>query len=209
MKVEIINMLRDKIKLKNNNYIIDINNNDDMVTLYNMIKLNTGLINIRSMIINDNYVWTNIFYKYFDLPDNSDDDEIENKNLNDYNLIKIYRSEPKISSILGEDYNKDYVTVQLILFSHIHYINHISSKYMVHLHYFHIHHMTEPYYNHKRITRSKFEEAIDKLNDDSISFYDYEQIKRFLKRRLKMYNFNEEDSKDTLSFLINEIQKKI
>ena len=208
IKVDIINMLGDKVKLINNECVIDINN-DNMLTLFDMIKFDTGLINIGSIIIND-YVWSNTYYYYFDFPDDSNDNNIKdiNKDLCDSDFYNTCKNELDIISILGKDYNKDYVTVQLILFSHIHYINHISSQHMSNLYISSDYNINElKYSNCYDHSCNIFKNFIAKLNDGRISLYEYKKIKTFLIRRLKMYNFNVDESIEILTFMLNEIQK--
>ena len=206
IKVEIINMLGDKVKL--------INNECTMIDIDNIFN-NTGLTNIGSIIIND-YVWSNICNYYHDLPDDSDDDDDNfdklSKETISWNMstpFKRFANEPSMLSILGKDYNKDYVTVQLILVSHIHYINHTSAVYMAQLYeelFINIYEY-EVYDEDLCINIpqhfNNFKKYIAKLNNKCISFDDYEQIKRFLKRSLKMYKFNEK----RLTIMLDEIQK--
>ena len=228
IKVNIIDMLGNNIKLIEDNCIIDIFgnniklrdeicmidiNNDNILLLYDMIKYHTGLINIGCIIIN-NYKWTYTYDYYVDLPNDSDDDdeikiyELDLNHDNYYRNLDIkLKNEPTISSIIGENYNKDkIITVQLMISSYIDYINHKSSLFIIK--------RDKDYYFNNRydIHCNNFKNDIAKLNENYILLYEYEQIKRFLKRRLKMYQFDQFNhrkhfNENMLTFMLEEIKK--
>ena len=191
-----------KIKdLSGNNIKLDakVNINDTVLDLYYIIQSETGKVNIISMIINNDYLLNVKNGRYI---------SVDILSINNKPQIIDDIDTCKVSTLLNEDYNKDYtgpegpcraspVEVLLIFGSYIPYIKSIFIKYAnkIRINNFHIDLRYLYNYNCEDQTRKEnkteflnklneiiinFKEGMSKLNNDCIPSDDYDEIESYI-----------------------------